>query len=185
MTCELAKLMAMAAIDGQFIFSGEVRIWAERFGAAARLLRHLAERAGRPQTTREEYVAANLETWRVINGDVRPFGERAARCFVEATYDRTADPAAALNHDRAARRMTPDRLVPLSSITAPTQVVHGTADPLRPLPHGEAVAALIPHARLRTIPGMGHGFFSPGIPERTAEMILEHTALAVRSPRPC
>jgi fermentation-respiration switch protein FrsA (DUF1100 family) len=51
--------------------------------------------------------------------------------------------------------MTSDRLVPLSLITAPTLVVHGTEDPLRPLPHGEAVAVQIQHARMEVIPGMG------------------------------
>ncbi|MDP9847049.1 alpha/beta fold hydrolase [Streptosporangium lutulentum] len=139
-------------------------------------LHHLVRRATTPPTTRDEHVAANVETWRVLNGDVLPFDEQAARRFVETAHDQAADPAAATNHDLASRRMTEDRLVPLSSITAPTLVVHGTEDPLRPLPHGRAVAAQIPNARLRTIPGMGHGFFSPGLPRRIAEPILEHTA---------
>ena len=71
--------------------------------------------------------------------------------------------------------MTPDRLAPLSTITAPTLVIHGTADPLRPLPHGQALSAEIPQARLETVPGMGHGFFSPGLPHRIGEIILGHT----------
>jgi pimeloyl-ACP methyl ester carboxylesterase len=143
-------------------------------------LRHLAERAGVPPTTRDEQVAAGLATWRALNGEVLPFDEDAARRFVEASLDRTSDSSAAENHDLAARQMTDDRLVPLSSIRAPTLVVHGTQDPLRPLPHGQAVAARIPGARLRTIDGMGHGFFSPGLPRQIAELVLEHTA-SVRS----
>ena len=71
--------------------------------------------------------------------------------------------------------MTSDRLAPLSKITAPTLVVHGTADPLRPLPHGQALAAQITHARLETVPGMGHGFFSPGLPRHIGKSILGHT----------
>jgi pimeloyl-ACP methyl ester carboxylesterase len=141
-----------------------------------RFLRHLARRATLPQATREEYVAANLETWRILNGDVLPFDEAAARRFIEASHDRTSDPAAAVNHDRAARQMTADRLVPLAAIIAPTLVVHGTEDPLRPLPHGRALAAQIPNARLHPIPGMGHGFFSPALPRRIAETILDHSA---------
>jgi pimeloyl-ACP methyl ester carboxylesterase len=140
-----------------------------------RFLRHLAERAAMPQTTREEQVAAGLETWRVLNGDALPFDEPTARRFVETSYDRSTNFAAAANHDRAGRLMTPDRLVPLSKITAPTLVVHGTADPLRPLPHGQALAAEIPQARLETVPGMGHGFFSPGLPGRIGAIILGHT----------
>ena len=65
-----------------------------------------------------------------------------------------------------------------SSIVAPTLVIHGTEDPLLPLPHGEALAARIPHARLQTIPGMGHGFFAPGMPRQIAEIILKHTAVS-------
>lgn len=134
-------------------------------------LRHLAERAARPQTTREERIAAGVETWRVLNGDVLPFDEPAARRFTEASFDR----AAAVNHDLAARAMTPDRLAPLSGIAAPALVIHGSADPLRPLPHGQAVAAGIPGARLEIIPGMGHGFFSPGLPRRIGQLVLNQT----------
>jgi pimeloyl-ACP methyl ester carboxylesterase len=141
-------------------------------------LRHLAHRATLPQTTREGYLKANLETWRVLNGDVLPFDEPAARRFVEASYDRTSDHTAALNHDLAGRRMTEDRLAPLSLIKAPTLVVHGTQDPLRPLPHGQAVAEAIPNAGLLAIPGMGHAFYSPGLPRRIGEIILQHTVSA-------
>jgi len=70
--------------------------------------------------------------------------------------------------------MTPDRLAPLSKIPAPALVVHGTADPLRPLPHGQALAARIPLARLEAVPGMGHGFFSPGLPRHIGQLILDH-----------
>ncbi|GAA1918898.1 alpha/beta fold hydrolase [Streptantibioticus ferralitis] len=145
---------------------------------APSFLRHLAHRATLPQATRDEHVAANLETWRVLNGDVLPFDEVAARRFVEASYDRATDRAAALNHDLAGRRMTDDRRAPLSSIKAPTLVIHGTEDPLRPLPHGEALAEQIPHARLQVISGMGHAFFSPELPRQIGEIILKHTASA-------
>ncbi|MEV8637176.1 alpha/beta hydrolase [Streptosporangium sp. NPDC051023] len=142
---------------------------------APTFLRHLAQLAGKPPTTREEHIAASLATWRTLNGDALPFDEQAARRFVEAAYDQADRPASAANHDLAARQMTEDRLVPLSSIKAPTLVLHGSEDPLRPPPHGRAVAAQIPGAHLRTVPGMGHGFFSPGLPRRIAELILEHT----------
>lgn len=140
-----------------------------------RFLHHLAERAAMPQTTREERVTAELDTWRVLNGDALSFDEPAARRFVETSYDRATDFAAAVNHDRAGRQMTTDRLTSLSKITAPVLVIHGTDDPLRPLPHGQALAAQIPHARLEVVPGMGHGFFSPGLPRHVGTLILDHT----------
>ena len=157
------------AVRGQAPDPGDLPPPSQRF------LDHLGRPARSPRTTREDAVAADLETWRVLNGDALPFDERAARRFVEASYERASDPAAAAHHDPAGRRMTDDRLVPLSSIKAPTLVVHGTADPLRPLPHGAALAAQIPGARLRTVDGMGHGFFSPGLPRRVAGLVLEHT----------
>jgi pimeloyl-ACP methyl ester carboxylesterase len=45
----------------------------------------------------------------------------------------------------------------LSSIEAPTLVIHGTADPVFPLPHGQALADEIPGARLLVLEGAGHG----------------------------
>jgi pimeloyl-ACP methyl ester carboxylesterase len=44
----------------------------------------------------------------------------------------------------------------LGRITAPTLVIHGTSDPLFPFPHGEALAAEIPGARLLPLDGVGH-----------------------------
>ncbi|WP_440073093.1 alpha/beta fold hydrolase [Streptosporangium sp. OZ121] len=148
-----------------------------------RFLQHLVRLATSPPATREEHIAAGMETWRVLNGDVLPFDEQAARRLVEAASELGGDPRAAANHDLAGKVMTEDRLAPLSAVTAPTLVVHGTEDPLRPLPHGEAVAAQIPNARLVAVPGMGHGFFSPLLPRRVGEIIRDHISLAGRGER--
>lgn len=120
-----------------------------------------------PQSTRDEHIAANLETWRVLNGDVLPFDEAAARRFVEASHDRASDPAAATNHDLAARQMTADRLVSLSSVKAPTLVVHGSEDPLRPLAHGQALAAEIPTRACGRSPAWDTGSSPPDYPVRS------------------
>jgi pimeloyl-ACP methyl ester carboxylesterase len=69
--------------------------------------------------------------------------------------ERARDFAAAQNHDAL-----PDgerRRGPLSSIDVPTLVIHGTADPMFPREHGEALADEIPGARLLTLEGAGHG----------------------------
>jgi pimeloyl-ACP methyl ester carboxylesterase len=139
-------------------------------------LRHAAALAAARPAAHEELVAAAVETWRILNGTVLPFDAGAARRNAEDSVARARNLKAADNHDLAARRMTPEREAPLSGVTAPTLVVHGTGDPLLPLPHGQAVAALIPGARLATVRGMGHGFFSPGLPAQVAGLILDHTA---------
>jgi pimeloyl-ACP methyl ester carboxylesterase len=92
------------------------------------------------------------------------------------SYARARNIAAALNHDLAGRRFEDDRLAPLSTITAPTLIVHGDEDPLFPPAHGQAIAAQIPAAQRELVAGMGHHpFFSPGFTERIADRILHHT----------
>jgi pimeloyl-ACP methyl ester carboxylesterase len=135
-------------------------------GPSQRFLDHLSEQSG--MTPGPE---ADIALFRAMNGDVLPFDEPAARAMLELAWSRAADPAAAANHHRAGRIFAPDCLVPLSTITAPTTVVHGDEDPLFPLAHGEALAAAIPGARLEVVPGMGHVYFSPGLPERLADLI--------------
>ncbi|GAA2484151.1 alpha/beta fold hydrolase [Winogradskya humida] len=128
------------------------------------LLAHFA--AGLPQG-----VETDVALFRIFNGPVRPFDEPALRVMLERALSRATDPAAAANHNRAARALTPGLLAPLSSIVAPTTVVHGDQDPIFPLEHGEALAAAIAGADLHVVPGMGHVYFSPGLPGRVAELI--------------
>jgi pimeloyl-ACP methyl ester carboxylesterase len=51
---------------------------------------------------------------------------------------------------------SPDRTAPLRQVRVPTLVIHGEADPLVGPSGGRATAEAIPHARLLTVPGMGH-----------------------------
>jgi pimeloyl-ACP methyl ester carboxylesterase len=51
---------------------------------------------------------------------------------------------------------SPDRRPKLRTITAPTVVLHGDADPLVPVEGGRDTAANIPGAELRIVPGVGH-----------------------------
>jgi pimeloyl-ACP methyl ester carboxylesterase len=131
-----------------------------------RFLQHLIDQREVPRG-----VASDVALFRVMNGDVRPFDEPAARSLLELAWSRAIDPAAATHHDRAAGEITVDRRVPLSAVKSPTTVVHGDQDPIFPLGHGEALAAAIPGADLRVVPGMGHHFFSPGLPEVVADLI--------------
>jgi len=132
-----------------------------------------------PSSSFLEHVAAGLPPgvesdvalFRVFNGSVRPFDESAARAELERAASRAADPAAATHHHRAVWLEDPSLLAPLSSITAPTSIVHGDQDPIYPLGHGEALALAIPGAVLRVVPGMGHVMTSPGLPEEVADLV--------------
>jgi pimeloyl-ACP methyl ester carboxylesterase len=143
----------------------------------ARFLEHLTASAQAPRATLRQRMDAALATWRVLNGEVLPFDEPAARRFVEQCYARADNIAAAANHDLAGRRWDDDRRASLSAVTAATLVLHGSDDPLFPQAHGEALAAQIPAARLEIVPGMGHHpFFAPGLTGRIADAIIRHTS---------
>jgi len=63
-----------------------------------------------------------------------------------------------------------DAYARLRSITAPTLVIHGTADELLEPINGDLVASLIPGARLELLENAGHLFFWE-LPERTAQLV--------------
>jgi pimeloyl-ACP methyl ester carboxylesterase len=110
---------------------------------------------------------------RVLAGEERPFDEDAARDLVVRDLERARDFAAAQNHDLM--RHEPRTLEPLSSIGVATLVIHGTADPMFPPAHGEALASEIPGARLMALDGAGHGLYRADW-DSVAEAIAAHTA---------
>jgi pimeloyl-ACP methyl ester carboxylesterase len=105
-------------------------------------------------TDRESVIRYFVDYWRVLNGD-RPFDEPGCRELVRRDAARARDIAATRNHDLVAGDDAPHQ--PLSSISVPTLVIHGTADPLFPLPHGLELARAVPSARLLQLDGGGHG----------------------------
>jgi pimeloyl-ACP methyl ester carboxylesterase len=116
-----------------------------------------------------EYV---VDYSRVLAGE-RPFDESAVRELSRRDAERARNFSAAQNHDLLADD-EPTR-TPLTSIAAPTLVIHGTADPMFPLGHGEALAKEIPDARLLALDGAGHGLERADW-EVVAEAILEQTS---------
>ncbi|MFI6444762.1 alpha/beta fold hydrolase [Kitasatospora sp. NPDC050543] len=92
---------------------------------------------------------------RVLAGGRRPFDETAARGLVRRDVERAHDFTAARNHDSLPEGELSQ--APLSSIAVPTLVIHGTADPVFPLRHGEALAEQIPGGRLLALADAGHG----------------------------
>ena len=119
-----------------------------------------------------DYLAAYS---RMLAGTQRPFDDAAAREFVRRDIARARDPAALQNHDAIADDGRQHG--PLASIAAPTLVIHGTADPMFPLEHGQALAEAIPGASLIPLEGAGHGVARVDW-DPMAQAILEHTAAA-------
>ena len=110
---------------------------------------------------------------RMLAGGRRRFAEAAMRSLVRHDVERARDFAAVQNHDILAEGEAV--IASLSSIAAPTLVIHGTADPMFPIEHGEALAREIPAASLLRLPGAGHGVDRADW-ETIAGAILAHTA---------
>jgi pimeloyl-ACP methyl ester carboxylesterase len=122
-----------------------------------------------------DYLVGYLRT---LGGGERSFDEAAARDFVRRDVARAQDIEASENHGIVAEGETPRG--PLSSIAVPTLVIHGTADPMFPLAHGEALAREIPGARLLALDGAGHGVERADW-ETIAHAIAAHTDAGAKS----
>ena len=110
---------------------------------------------------------------RMLAGGRRPFAEAPARSLVRRDVERARDFAAVQNHDVLPEGEASSGTV--SSIAAPTLIIHGTADPMFPIDHGEALAQEIPGARLLRLEGAGHGVDRADW-DTIADAILAHTA---------
>jgi pimeloyl-ACP methyl ester carboxylesterase len=120
----------------------------------------------------ESVIEYLVDYTRVLAGGQRPFDETAGQKLMRRDIERAHNFASARNHDAMPDDGRPH--APLSSISAPTLVIHGTADPIFPVEHGEALAEEIPDARLLTLEGGGHGVDRADW-ETVAQAILEHT----------
>lgn len=108
-----------------------------------------------PPSERAAYLEHTYEMWRRLWSPGFPFEERRARAYVERCFDRSLCPNGAVRQN-AALVADGDRRGRLGNVTAPTLVVHGTADPLFPVEAGIDTARSIPGAELLLIEGMAH-----------------------------
>jgi pimeloyl-ACP methyl ester carboxylesterase len=109
---------------------------------------------------------------RMLAGKERSFDEESRRELISRDAERARDYAAIQNHDLIAGEAAD--VPPLSALAAPTLVLHGTADPMFPIEHGEALAEEIPGASLVRLEGAGHGLLRDDW-DQVAEAILRHT----------
>jgi pimeloyl-ACP methyl ester carboxylesterase len=121
----------------------------------------------------DSVIQYQVDYARMLAGGRRPFDEALVRDLVRRDIERARDYAAIQNHDAI-----PDddrRREPLSSIRAPTLVIHGTADPMFPIGHGTALAEEILGATMLPLQGAGHGIDRADW-ESIVRAILDHTA---------
>ncbi len=101
------------------------------------------------------FLAVRLAFARRIAGPHRAFDEAFHRALLLEEVRHGYDPAGTARQI-AAMAVAGDRRARLATVTSPTLVIHGTADPLIPPACGEDTARSIPRAIYMPIEGMGH-----------------------------
>lgn len=106
-------------------------------------------------TDREGYIERSIEGWRILSGPTFPPDDNLNRKHAGLKFDRGIYPAG-IARQLAAILSSGGRRELLKSVTVPTLVIHGDADPLVPVKGGIDTADAIPGAELLIIEGMGH-----------------------------
>ena len=109
-----------------------------------------------PDPTRDldAYLASAVEGAKVMAGTYA-VDEAQVRAQSLSDFRRSYYPVG-FQRQYAGIMASPDRRPKLKTITAPTVVIHGDADPLVPVDGGRDTAANIPGAELIVVPGVGH-----------------------------
>lgn len=142
----------------------------------AALLEHFAAAASRPPVESSDLDAVIDRVVEDQRAYMRlGFDEERVRGIARRVAARSVDLAASLtNHGLVDEGDLPRAGV--ETITAPTLVVHGTADPLFPLAHGRALAASLPGATLLPLEGVGHEVPPPQTYDVVVPALLRHTS---------
>ena len=112
-----------------------------------------------PNVDLEGFLKSAVEGAKVM-GPVYPIDEEKVRANALANFKRAYYPVG-FQRQYAGIMASPDRRPKLRTITAPTVVIHGEADPLVRVEGGRDTAANINGAVLKTYPGMGHELPEP------------------------
>jgi pimeloyl-ACP methyl ester carboxylesterase len=127
-------------------------------------------------TDRATYIAQTAALFDIIGSPGFDRADEDLRSLLGAMYDRGHDPGS-VTRQLAAILASGDRTAELRHITAPTLVIHGTADKLVAPSGGRATARAIPGARLLMIEGMGHDLPRGAWPQ-LIDAIVENTRRA-------
>jgi len=130
----------------------------------------------RPPRQRDAFIAHMERLFTTIGSPGLPLDMDDIRALAGRSYDRDRDPSGS-GRQLAAIIGSGDRTAELRSITAPTLVIHGSADPLVAPSGGRATARAIDGATLMSIEGMGHDL-PRAIWPRLIDAIAEHAAAA-------
>jgi pimeloyl-ACP methyl ester carboxylesterase len=130
----------------------------------------------RAPSEREAFIAHMERVFAAIGSRGLPRDTDDIRAIAAMSYDRDRDPEAA-GRQLAAIIAAGDRTAELRRITAPTLVIHGSADRLVAPSGGRATARAIAGAELLMISGMGHDLPRAAWPT-LIDAIAEHARTA-------
>jgi pimeloyl-ACP methyl ester carboxylesterase len=139
-----------------------------------RLIRHMFSRGAR---TEQQAIERRVRLFETIGSSGFEQDVDEIRRATALSFLRDPDHRGGRRRQYKAVRAAGDRTGQLAQITAPTAVIHGTADRMCHYSGGEATAAAITGARLLLIPGMGHDF-PPGAWPVIIDAIVENTRRA-------
>ena len=114
-----------------------------------------------------EWITDQLE-W--FNGPVFNFDREAT---LAQMYDEIADGWRGPNGHGLVVVEAPDVVDFLVNITKPALVVHGTSDPVYPVPHAQGLANRLPNSQLVLVEGLGHELPNQFVPQLVA-LMSEH-----------
>jgi pimeloyl-ACP methyl ester carboxylesterase/heat shock protein HslJ len=122
-----------------------------------------------PAGDKDAFVEWQVKTWQALSGSGYPTDEATLRAWAERYYERGYDPEG-LARQQAVTLVdhldsTRYRLNHLNTIVAPTVVLQGADDPLQPVASAQDLAARIPGAELRIVPGLGHDIPEELVPD--------------------
>lgn len=115
--------------------------------------RHAAEGANVDWSNRNQVLDYMVKDARALASTLHPFDGERARAMIEEDYDRSRGLLSATNHFLLKGGGEQRRI---KDVAVPMLVIHGTADPIFPIEHGEALADAVPGAMLVRIAGGGH-----------------------------
>lgn len=122
--------------------------------------------------------AAAAEAWvveaRALAGSRHPVDEAHARDLGRQEIRRARNLLSLRFNHPIAEHQTARWRDQLRDIRVPALVIHGTEDPILPLPHGAALAEEIPGAKLLPLDGVGHELPRETLPA-VVSAILTHT----------
>jgi len=125
-----------------------------------------------PAMSQADHIESSVAAAQVLNGPRYPIDEDRVRDRAGRAFDRGLSPAGTARQ-MAAILTSGSRKKALKSVTVPTLVIHGDADPLVPVEGGRDTAEAIPGAKLLIIEGMGHDL-PPMVWAQVMDEIVSH-----------